>query len=221
MVTTTDRISLTFLASRNQSPSYLKKYLKPTSLCCFSNFGSPFPKSRLTIISSLQRKIVPLLDVDVASPSPFNQIFVHDRRLTKPVSTLRASKDGNSIPSIAANVLLKRLFLTFNIIIGMLLFAINDFFPLIKLNERLGMSYMMVLCFSCIWCLVDSLVFVMAGIYRLIHVICATFNWPVLRSLFYYSFVVLKELFLFYCKLRICEFCLGMCSFVIMVSSFK
>ncbi|CAA0393450.1 unnamed protein product [Arabidopsis thaliana] len=70
----------------NQSPSYLKKHLKPTSLCCFSNFGSPFPKSRLTIISSLQRKIVPLLDVDVASPSPFNQIFVHDRRLTKPES---------------------------------------------------------------------------------------------------------------------------------------
>ncbi|CAL9233160.1 unnamed protein product [Arabidopsis halleri] len=217
MATTIDRISRTFLASsRNLSP-YLKKHLKPTRLC-FSNFGSSFPKS------SLQRKIVPLLDVDFASSSSINHIFVHDRRLTKPVRTLRASKDENSIPG-AANVLLKRLFLTFNIIMGMLLLAISEFFPLIKLNRRLGMYFMMVFGFSCIWCLpgllVDSLLCVMAGIYRLIHVIISTFNWPVLRTLLYYSFIALKELLVFYCKLRICGFCLGIFSLVMILSDFK
>ncbi|CAH8273312.1 unnamed protein product [Arabidopsis lyrata] len=213
MATTIDRISRTFLASRNQSP-YLNKHLKPIRLC-FSNFGSSFPKS------SLQRKIVPLLDVDFASSSSsINHIFVHDRRLTKPVRTLRASKDENSIPG-AANVLLKRLFLTFNIIMGMLLLAISEFFPLIELNRRLGMYFMMVFGLSCIWCLVDSLLCVMAGIYRLIHVIISTFNWPVLRTLLYYSFIVLKELLVFYCKLRICEFCLGIFSLVMILSDFK
>lgn len=160
------------------------------------------------------------MDFASSSSSSFNHIFVHDRRLTRPVSTLRASKDENSIPG-AANVLLKRLFLTFNIIMGMLLLAISEFFPLIKLNRRLGMYFMMVFGLSCIWCLVDSLLCVMAGIYRLIHVIISTFNWPVLRTLLYYSFIVLKELLVFYCKLRICEFCLGIFSLVMILSDFK
>ncbi|CAL9214393.1 unnamed protein product [Arabidopsis halleri] len=159
LATSTDRVSLSFFAPRNQS----KTHTKPTRVCFF-NVG-PFPKSKIL------RQIVPLLANDFASSSS----FAYDRRLPRRVTA--SADDNSSITTVAENRLQNRLFMVycclgfmwmvkkeflphyfrFHMIMGLLLEAC-EFFPWININGRLRVYYtILVMGFSCTLTLVDIL----------------------------------------------------------------
>ncbi|XP_019100776.1 PREDICTED: protein TIC 20-IV, chloroplastic-like [Camelina sativa] len=176
----TDRLSFTSFLPRYQTP-YLKKQLKPTRVC-FSNFDS-FPKSTVPLPAS----------------SSFNHIFSRDRRLTKPLSIVRASTSENST-SGATKRMENRLFVVycclgfiwiiddchlphyfrFHMIMIMLLDASEFFFPSINFNAWYKKYYLrMLMGFSCTCLLFHLLLCAGDGICFLTPIVKAC--WPFLK----------------------------------------